>query len=63
MFERFKDLLLDHKNRGSFHFKKGKKKRGKKQHTGGRGGGGYVVEWGRAKKISPKDAMHLVVVL
>lgn len=37
--------------------KKGKKK----QHTRGEA---YVVEWGGgAKEISPKDAMHLVVVL
>lgn len=39
-------------------FKKGKKA----AYEGGRGGV-YVVEWGGAKEISPKDAMHLVVVL
>lgn len=35
-------------------------KKGKKQHIREKA---YVVEWGGAKKISPKDAMHLVVVL
>lgn len=38
-----------------FHLKKGK--------SSIQGGKAYVVEWGGAKKISPKDAMHLVVVL
>lgn len=38
-------------------FKKGKKEKAAYK------GKAYVVEWGGAKKISPKDAMHLVVVL
>lgn len=51
------DLLLDHKNRMDFSFKKGQRK---KQHTRGKA---YVVERGGAKNVSPKDAMHLVAVL
>lgn len=51
----FRDWFLDHKTEDPFVLKMEKK-----QHTREKA---YVVEWGGAKEISPKGAMHLVVVL
>jgi len=44
----------------SFKKERDKKKKRKKAAYKGKA---YVVEWGGAKKSSPKNAMHLVVVL
>lgn len=61
---RITDLRLDLKNRRILSFKKNENERNKKQRTRGgsvcSGDGGGK---GRTKKISPKGAMHLVVVL